>query len=75
MRKTLVLSILLIVVCISASAQLPAIQLKDTDGKSMNMSELNKKGHPVILSFFATWCKPCLRELSAINEVYAPVLN
>lgn len=71
MRKALVLSVLLIVVCISASAQLPAIQLKDTDGKSMSMSELNKKGHPVILSFFATWCKPCLRELSAINEVYA----
>ena len=25
----------------------------------------------MIISFFATWCKPCIRELDAIHEVYA----
>ena len=27
-------------------------------------------GKPVIIDFFATWCKPCNRELDAISEVY-----
>lgn len=70
MRITSVLFALLLTVCTSTYAQLPAIQLKDMNGKSLNISELAGKDHPVILSFFATWCKPCLRELNAISEVY-----
>jgi peroxiredoxin len=32
---------------------------------------LAEQGKPVIIAFFATWCKPCMRELEAINELYA----
>ena len=32
---------------------------------------MNNDGKPFIISFFALWCKPCLRELAAIHEVYA----
>ncbi|WP_304285482.1 TlpA disulfide reductase family protein [Porphyromonas endodontalis] len=53
-----------------AHAQLPQVELKDLQGKSINTSKLNNEGKPFIISFFATWCKPCLRELKAINEVY-----
>jgi antioxidant, ahpC/TSA family len=53
-----------------AHAQLPQVELKDLQGKSVNTSKLNNEGKPFIISFFATWCKPCLRELKAINEVY-----
>ena len=28
-------------------------------------------GKPVIISFFATWCKPCMRELNAIEDLYS----
>jgi len=50
--------------------QLPSVSLKDIEGKSVNTSKLNNNGKPFIISFFALWCKPCLRELNAINEVY-----
>ena len=49
--------------------KLPAIALKDMDGKSVNTAELGFDG-PIIISFWATWCSPCKRELNAINELY-----
>ena len=53
------------------SQALPSVTLKNIDGKTVNTAELSNDGKPFIISFFATWCKPCLRELNAINEVYA----
>ena len=54
----------------SIVAQLPAITLKTMDGQTVKTDTLNNQGKPFIISFFATWCKPCNRELSAIQEVY-----
>ena len=54
----------------NAYAQLPAITLKTMDGQTVKTDTLNNQGKPMIISFFATWCKPCNRELSAIQEVY-----
>lgn len=69
--KKAVLLISLIANGLFAWAQLPDVTLKDIDGKNVHVAELGKSGKPVIVSFFATWCKPCLRELKAIHEVYA----
>ncbi len=54
----------------AAQAQMPAVHLKDINGKSVHTNQTDNDGKPIIISFFATWCKPCLRELTAINEVY-----
>ncbi|MDE7181277.1 MAG: TlpA family protein disulfide reductase [Muribaculaceae bacterium] len=55
---------------LSAFAQLPSVQLKDLSGKPVDSSTLSNDGKPYIISFWATWCKPCIRELNAIHENY-----
>ena len=71
MRKLVVLSILCMIGLSSVSGQLPSVSLKNIDGKTIDTAKLNNDGKPFIISFFALWCKPCLRELAAINDVYA----
>ena len=51
-------------------AQLPSIQLKDLKGKVVDTAKLNNDGKPFVIIFFATWCKPCNRELKSIHEQY-----
>lgn len=62
---------LAVILCVSsAQAALPSVKLKDLKGKTVDMAQLNNGGKPIIISFFASWCKPCKRELNAISEYY-----
>ena len=69
--KKFLLAVMALFLSVSAFAELPSVQLKDINGKRVDTAKLNNGGKPYIISFFATWCKPCLRELDAVNEVYA----
>lgn len=51
-------------------AELPSVKLKDLSGRTVDTARLSNGGKPMVISFFASWCKPCKRELAAIHEVY-----
>lgn len=68
--KVFYVTIAVILGCVSANAQFPSVQLKNLDGEPVDAASLSNDGKPFVVSFFATWCKPCLRELKAIAEVY-----
>jgi cytochrome c biogenesis protein CcmG, thiol:disulfide interchange protein DsbE len=50
---------------------LPVIMVKSLDGSSFSTGDFENDGKPIIISFWATWCKPCIQELIAINEEYS----
>ena len=70
--KNLNLSIVLLFTFLLSFSQseLPDVELKTIDGKKVILSDqLNNEG-PTVISLWATWCVPCLKELDAISEVY-----
>jgi len=68
--KRIIISLLIALFGLNSRAALPEVTLQDIEGNEVSMASLTGKGKPVILSFFATWCKPCMRELKAISELY-----
>jgi peroxiredoxin len=68
--------ILFLMICIgitNVSAQyktLPNITIKDLDGNSVNIQNIDNDSNPIILNFWATWCKPCKNELNNIDDLY-----
>ena len=73
--KRYLLSMVCCLFLVAAFAQegaltLPSVNVKTLDGKKFNTQDIENEGKPVIICFFATWCKPCMMELKNIAEVY-----
>ncbi len=66
--KKIFLSIALLFVTSMAMAQIPAVAVENGKGEPFNTKELVDGKTPMIISFWATTCKPCIKELDAIND-------
>jgi cytochrome c biogenesis protein CcmG/thiol:disulfide interchange protein DsbE len=70
--KLTVVTLLMSLFSLMAFAQkgLPAIEVKTLDGKSVNIQDYTQNGKITVISFWATWCKPCQLELDNVMELY-----
>ena len=53
-----------------AQQSIPNISLKKINGVKIQSNEVLNDDGFTIISFWATWCIPCINELDAINELY-----
>ena len=49
---------------------MPGLTVANLDGDEINTNTFDNEGKPFVVSFWATWCRPCLKELNAIDEIY-----
>ncbi|MBK6997362.1 MAG: TlpA family protein disulfide reductase [Lewinellaceae bacterium] len=71
MKKTfLLLALIFTASSIFAQKTLPSANIKTLEGQSLNVQELGKTGKITVISFWATWCSPCKKELDAIMDYY-----
>ena len=49
---------------------LPKVKVKTLNGSKVNFNEIDNGTSPIVISFWATWCKPCIKELNNIAEIY-----
>lgn len=65
--RSLLLSVALFISAVAA-AQVPSVTIENFKGESFDTSVLLEDGTPMIISFWSTSCKPCIRELDAVYD-------
>ena len=54
----------------STQQEIPSTEIQTLDKKPFNTATISNDGKPIIIHFWATWCKPCIRELATIHDEY-----
>jgi len=53
---------------VAQQSELPATVVKDLKGASVPFNQTFEKGKVTLVSFWATWCIPCKKEIKSIRE-------
>ena len=71
MLKKIIVSCIISLIAFNSSSQkfIPDLGLKTLNGESVRSVQVINQNGFTIISFWATWCIPCINELDAINEV------
>jgi thiol-disulfide isomerase/thioredoxin len=80
MKKVLIAALLVLCFSISSNAQYgntaiqvgqkaPELEFKNTDGKLIKLSKINKK-RIILIDFWASWCGPCRKSSPALTKLY-----
>lgn len=69
MKKILLtLAAIMAFITVASAQDFPNVSVEDRSGKEIMTKEL--LGKPMIVSFWAITCKPCIMELNAMNDMY-----
>jgi thiol-disulfide isomerase/thioredoxin len=69
-KKTLLFALLFGVTTLIAQKPMPSATVKTLQGASLDVNTLGKNGKVTVISFWATWCSPCKKELDPIKDYY-----
>ncbi len=70
MKITLLSVLMALSLNLIAQRTVPSVNIQDLDGKTVNITDFTNTGELTVLSFWATWCTPCKRELNNIADLY-----
>ena len=68
MRKILFALAFLVSSTVISMAQVPSVTVENSKGETVDTRTLLDAGTPMIISFWSTSCKPCIRELDAVYD-------
>lgn len=68
MNRYLFIILLLLSAAMLLADTMPDFKLPDINNKEVKLSQLLNKG-PIIIDFWATWCVPCKKAMTALNKL------